>query len=275
MIMKISYIPLALQEAIFNKRLASTLKCRRWLIGLLGGLLLSSSLFADTGKKYNNPIDPYERWNRAVFAFNEAVDKSIVRPLATLYNKIMPKPLNKGVSNFFNNIDTIPTVANDLLQANFYQATNDSWRLGINSTVGILGFFDFATDMGLEPNSEDFGLTLAQWGYRNSNYLVIPFLGPSTLRDGISFFINYHFLTIYPYIYPVNDRYRLYLFGVLQRRAELVRFQSVLEQAAVDKYIFMRDAYMQRRSYQIQRNKELSDPYLSNEDDSNGSSRAV
>jgi phospholipid-binding lipoprotein MlaA len=243
-----------------------------WIAGLLGGLLCSSFAQADD-RQYNNPLDPYERFNRVMFSFNEVVDNSVVKPLATLYNKIMPKPLNKGVSNFFTNIDTIPTVLNDLLQANLYQATSDSWRLGINSTVGILGFFDMATDMGLEPNTEDFGLTLAQWGYKNSNYIVIPFLGPSTVRDGVGFFINYQFLTIYPYIYPVNDRYRLYLFGVLQRRAELVRFQSVLEQAAVDKYVFMRDAYMQRRSYQIQRNKELGDPYLNNEDKDNNENK--
>jgi phospholipid-binding lipoprotein MlaA len=210
-----------------------------------------------------NPKDPYERFNRLIFAFNEVVDNGILQPLAKLYNKIIPKPLNKGIGNFYNNIDTIPTVLNDVLQGNIYQATNDAWRLAINSTVGILGFFDVGAEIGLEPNNtQDFGLTMAQWGYKNSNYLVLPFLGPTTIRDGIGFLINYQYLTIYPYIYPVNERYRLYLLGIVERRANLLHFQGVMDEAALDKYVFMRDAFMQRRNYLIERNKELGDPYM-------------
>ncbi|MCD6040133.1 MAG: mlaA [Gammaproteobacteria bacterium] len=206
--------------------------------------------------------DPYERFNRIMFQFNEVVDKLILRPVATLYIKIIPKPLSKGLSNFYNNIDTIPTVANDFLQANFYQGTSDAWRLAINSSIGILGFFDFASDMGLEPNKEDFGLTLAQWGYRNSNYLVLPFLGPGTVRDQIGWPLNYFFLTIYPHIYPVTQRNILYLTGLVVKRAELLRYQDVLAQASLDDYTFIRDAYIQRRTYQLERNAELNDPYL-------------
>ncbi len=206
--------------------------------------------------------DPYERFNRAMFQFNETFDILVMKPIATLYIKIIPKPLSKGLSNFYNNIDTIPTVANDVLQANFYQGTSDAWRLAINSSIGILGFFDVATDMGLEPNKEDFGLTLAQWGYRNSNYLVLPFLGPGTVRDQIGWPINYLFLTIYPYIYPVTQRNELYLTGLVVKRAELLRYQNVLEEASLDDYTFIRDAYMQRRAYQLERNAELNDPYL-------------
>ncbi len=215
---------------------------------------------ADSTTVVNN--DPYERFNRAMFQFNEVVDRLIMKPIATLYIKIVPKPLSKGLSNFYNNIDTIPTVANDLLQANFYQGTSDAWRLAINSSVGILGFFDFATDMGLEPNKEDFGLTLAQWGYRDSNYLVLPLLGPGTVRDQIGWPINYYFLTIYPHIYPVIQRNELYLTSLVVKRAELLRYQNVLEEASLDDYTFIRDAYMQRRAYQLERNAELNDPYL-------------
>jgi phospholipid-binding lipoprotein MlaA len=206
--------------------------------------------------------DPYEHFNRAMFQFNEVVDTLLLRPAATLYIKIIPKPLSKGLSNFYNNIDTIPTVANDLLQANFYQGTGDAWRLAINSSIGILGFFDVASNMGLEPNKEDFGLTLAQWGYRNSNYLVLPFLGPGTVRDQVAWPINYVFLTIYPHIYPVSQRNALYLSGLVVKRAELLRYQDVLSEASLDDYTFIRDAYMQRRAYQLERNAELNDPYL-------------
>jgi phospholipid-binding lipoprotein MlaA len=225
--------------------------------------LLANPVFAMTAV---NPKDPYERFNRLVFAFNDVIDNAILQPLAKLYNKIVPKPLNKRISNFYNNIDTVPTVLNDVLQANFYQATSDAWRLIINSTAGILGFFDIGSEIGLEPNTEDFGLTLAQWGYKNSNYLVLPFIGPTTFRDGIGFFINYQYLTIYPYIYPVNERYRLYFLGLVQRRADLAHFQNVMDEAALDKYVFMRDAYMQRRNYLIERNQELSNPYMNKND---------
>jgi len=228
--------------------------------------LVFCSAFADTQTIYINPKDPYEKFNRVMFTFNDTLDKCILKPVATLYDKIVPKPLNKGVGNFFNNIDTIPTIANDILQGNIYQATNDIWRLALNSTVGVVGFFDVATPIGLEPNTEDLGLTFARWGYTNSNYLVIPFLGPTTVRDAIAFPINYYAFTIYPYINPPRDRYRIYILGVVDKRADLLHFQSVFEQVAIDKYVFMRDAYMQRRNYLIQRNKELSDPYLSNEE---------
>lgn len=210
----------------------------------------------------SNSNDPYESFNRAMFNFNEFLDKIILKPLAILYIKIVPKPVVKGITNMFNNLDTVPTVANDLLQANFYQATSDLWRLMINSTIGVFGFFDPATEMGLEPNAEDFGLTLAQWGWKNSNYLVLPFFGPSSLRDTVGLPINYFYLSLYPYIYPINVRYRIYGLGIVSRRADLLHFQNVLQQAAMDKYVFFRDAYMQRRAYLIQRNKELGNPYL-------------
>lgn len=240
----------------------------RWIPACAGMTLLwlisSQVVFAT---QVVNPKDPYEKLNRAIFAFNDVFDNAIVEPVARLYNKIIPKPLNKGISNFYTNIDMIPTVLNDLMQANFYQASNDSWRFIINSTAGVLGFFDVGSNIGLEPNNEDFGLTLAQWGYKNSSYLVIPFLGPCTIRDGIGFFVNYEYLSIYPYINPPNYRYRFYFFGVVERRADLLRFQSVMEEAALDKYVFLRDAYLQRRAYLIQRNEELGDPYLKKNQD--------
>ncbi len=209
-----------------------------------------------------NPQDPYESFNRGIYEFNELLDKVLLKPIATFYNAVVPRPLNKGISNFFANIDTLPTIANDILQINIYQAANDGWRFVINSTIGILGFFDVASEIGLEPNKEDFGLTLAEWGYKNSNYLVLPFFGPSTPRDAIGLPVDYYLFSIYPYIHPLLDRYALYGLGVISRRAALLSFQNVMEEVAVDKYVFLRDAYMQRRAYLMQRNKELGDPYL-------------
>lgn len=229
-----------------------------------------SQLLAQTDDQPStNAKDPYEGFNRAMYHFNDILDHVILKPIATLYNKIVPKPLAKGISNFYSNIDTIPTVINDVLQANFYQATSDTWRLGINSTVGILGFFDVASNMGLEPNTEDFGLTLAQWGFTNSNYLVLPFFGPSTVRDAIGLPVDYYVFSIYPHINPTLTRYEIYGLGVVSRRANLLHYQNVIEQASVDKYVFLRDAYLQRRNYQIERNKQLGDPYLDKDTNAN------
>jgi len=223
---------------------------------------LAGVVFAEDDATPVAQADPYQPFNRAMYRFNDTLDKVILKPVATLYNKIIPKPVVKGISNFFANVDTVPTVANDVLQANVYQATSDSWRLVINTTVGIVGFFDVASDVGLEPNKEDFGLTLARWGYINSNYLVLPFFGPSTPRDAIGLPVDYYVFSIYPFINPKSARYELYGLGVISHRADLLSFQNVMEEASVDKYVFLRDAYLQRRAYLIQRNKELGDPYL-------------
>lgn len=209
-----------------------------------------------------NPDDPYEPFNRAMFRFNDAIDRAVLKPIATLYNTVLPKPVTKGLSNVFSNIDNIPTIINDVLQFNFYQATSDTWRFAINSTVGILGFFDVARVIGLEPNSEDLGLTFARWGYEHSNFLVLPFLGPLTVRDAIAWPFNYQYMTIYPYINPINARYAIYGTGIVVRRADLLRYQDVFTQVTLDKYVFLRNAYMQRRAYLIERNKQLGDPYL-------------
>ncbi|OGT63266.1 MAG: hypothetical protein A3E85_06150 [Gammaproteobacteria bacterium RIFCSPHIGHO2_12_FULL_45_12] len=204
--------------------------------------------------------DPLEKFNRGMFAFNEKLDAWVLKPVATFYNKIMPKPLNMGVSNFFNNLATVPTVANDILQFHFHQMANDLWRLGINTTIGIGGLFDIAQRMQLQPYSNDFGLTLAYWGYENSNYLVLPFFGPRTVRDGIGLPVDYFVFSVYPYIEPPSLRYQLFGLWVIDTRAQLLQFQSVLEAAAVDKYVFIRNAYLQRRAYQISQNQQLGTP---------------
>lgn len=202
--------------------------------------------------------DPYESFNRVMFTFNDKLDIFLLKPVATVYDTVMPKPLNQGIHNFFSNLAVLPTLANDLLQVNFYQAANDFWRLAINTTVGIGGLFDIASRIGLKNYTNDFGLTLTAWGWRHSNYLVLPFLGPNTIRDGGSIFVDYYAFSIYPRIYPQSTRYQLYALGVVDRRAQLLKFQSVLEEAALDKYIFVRNAYMQRRTYQIEENEHLS-----------------
>ncbi len=201
--------------------------------------------------------DPLEKINRPIFAFNDGLDHLIVKPVAQFYNKIMPKPLNEGIHNFFNNLGEITTIANDILQLNFYQTTNDTWRFLVNSTVGIGGLFDVASRIGLKYYANDFGLTLAKYGWKNSTYVVLPFFGPNTFRDTIELPVDYFAFSIYPYVQPDSTRYQLYALGIVDRRAQLLQFQSVLEEVAIDKYVFMRNAYMQRRNYQIKENQNL------------------
>jgi phospholipid-binding lipoprotein MlaA len=236
------------------------------IIGMIILSLLANCVFAADYIRPKNPNDPFERFNRVMYRFNDIVDKIIFKPVAELYNKIVPTPIVKGISHIYANIDTIPTIANDILQFNFYQATSDTWRFALNSTIGIAGFFDVATPMGLENNYEDLGLTFARWGWTKSTYLVLPFVGPSTFRDGIAWPINYQLFTIYPYIRDVRDRYIVYGIGLVSKRAELLRFQSIMDQAAIDRYAFLRDAYMQRRAYMIDRNQRLGNPYLAKND---------
>lgn len=201
--------------------------------------------------------DPYEGFNRAMFSFNDALDTYFMKPVATFYNKVMPKPLNRGFHNAFNNINSLPTIANDILQLHFYQMANDVWRLGLNTTVGILGFFDFASTLNLKYYKNDFGLTLAYYGYDNSNYLVLPFFGPNTLRDGIGIPVDYFAFSLYPHIYPESSRYQVWSWNVLDRRADMLTYQNIYDEAAVDKYTFMRSAYMQNRAYLIEQNQHL------------------
>ncbi len=232
------------------------------VIACIFTLFFIRNVVADEALPFSANKDPYETFNRPMFVFNDWLDRLILKPIAVVYIKITPKPLAKGISNAYNNIDTVPTILNDLLQANFYQAINDSWRLGINTTIGLGGLFDVASGIGLEPNNkQDFGLTLAQWGWVNSNYLVLPILGPGTVRDQLSVYPNYY-LTIYPYIESDTVEYGLFAGSLMVRRAEILRYQNVFEQAALDKYTFVRDAYLQRRAYLIERNKQLGNPYL-------------
>ncbi|MGD9153851.1 MAG: VacJ family lipoprotein [Gammaproteobacteria bacterium] len=204
--------------------------------------------------------DPYEKFNRAMFQFNEDLDHLILKPIAKTYNALTPTPVNTSVDHMFNNLTEIPTTINDLLQFNFYQAISDSWRFVINSTVGIGGILDVAEKTGLSRHYEDVGLTLAKWGWKDSNYFVIPFLGSSTIRDGISL-IPYYYMTIYPYIKDWRSRYAILAWRAVDIRAQLLRFEKVYKAAAIDRYILIRSAYLQRRKHLIDQNKKLDDPY--------------
>jgi phospholipid-binding lipoprotein MlaA len=220
----------------------------------------NTSVYATTNDNQNEQIkDPYEKFNRIMFDFNDAIDECCLKPTAKLYKKIVPRPLKKGIHHIFQNLHGGSIILNDLLQANFYQATSDSWRFIINSTLGIGGFFDIASDIGLPHNQTNFGITLAKWGYKESNYIVLPFWGPSTIRDAIGLPVDY-FTSIYPYV-PVDQRNFAGSIEILDLRAQALRFEEVYETLAIDPYLFSRDAYLQHTDYLIKRSYELDNPY--------------
>ncbi|MFA6301712.1 MAG: VacJ family lipoprotein [Legionella sp.] len=197
-----------------------------------------------------NPDDPFESFNRKVYKFNTGVDNVILKPPAKVYKAVVPRKVRKGINNFYNNLDMIPTVGNDLLQAEAKWAIRDTWRFAINSSLGVLGFFDVATTFGLPPHSNDLGLTLARWGDTKSPYLVIPFLGPSTVRDGAGWL--FQFALYSPYVYLNNTTLMYSLLGLryVDLRSQLLDSEALMDQA-LDKYAFLRDAYLQHRNYLI------------------------
>lgn len=204
-----------------------------------------------------NPKDPYENYNRHAYKMNKKLDEVIFRPVASLYKNATPAPLRKGVNNFFSNLNQVPTFINDVLQLNLPRAGKDFLRFTVNTTVGIGGLIDVASCMGLEKNPQDFGLTLARWGYQCSNYLVLPILGPSTVRDAINWPIYYQ-MTVYPYIPDETLRYSLLTLDFIDTRTQFLDLDPVIEQS-FDPYVFERDAYLQRRNYLIRKNLGFSD----------------
>lgn len=203
----------------------------------------------------SDPQDPYEHLNRKIFAFNMALDRAFFRPVAKVYDKLLPWQLKKGVRNFFSNVGDVTSAANEILQFNFPQCIADLARVAINTTIGLGGLFDVATKLGIEKDKEDFGLTLARWGAKDTPYLVLPFLGPYTLRDAVGVPIDYFFLSIWPYLKSDRLVYSLEAAYLVQYRASLLVGDDIIDQA-FDPYIFVRDAYLQRRAYLIKENEE-------------------
>ncbi len=190
--------------------------------------------------------DPFEGFNRAMYTFNDNFDKAILKPVATGYQKVVPEAVNNSISNFFSNLDDVVVLANDLLQLKFEQTISDLGRITFNTTFGLAGLFDVASHMDLPKHNEDFGQTLGRWGISSGPYLVLPFLGPSTLRDGIALPVDWAIDPLYD-IEDNDTRWGAIGLKAVDTRAGLLRASRLLETAALDPYIFLRDAYLQRR----------------------------
>ena len=219
----------------FPARLRALLVCGLACFALLAGC-------ASTG----NPRDPLEPINRGIYHFNDGVDNVLLKPAAEIYRGVLPQFVRTGVSNFFANINDVIIALNNLLQAKFLNAFSDVGRIAVNTTAGLLGVIDVATEIGLEKHNEDFGQTLGYWGIGDGPYLVLPILGPSSLRDVAGLFVDFK---TDPITYVDSSRNRNVLWGVrmINRRAELLDTSKILETAALDPYEFLRDAYLQRR----------------------------
>lgn len=193
-----------------------------------------------------NAIDPYEDFNRVTHRFNETLDDYVARPAATLYHNAMPDPLEKGVVNVFRNLDEITNIFNDVLQGKFAQAVNDSGRFIINTTIGVGGLFDVAQRVGLpRSEGEDFAQTLGVWGVPDGPYVMLPFVGPSTLREAPSKFID-NFTNPYAHLDDESARHAIRAGSLVSTRAELLGLDDVI---SGDSYLFVRDVYLQRREY--------------------------
>lgn len=190
--------------------------------------------------------DPFEGFNRAAYAFNDDLDRAILKPLATGYQKVVPDSLNNSITNFFSNLDDLVVLVNSLLQLKFEQSLSDLGRITVNTTFGLAGLFDAASEMDLPKHNEDFGQTLGYWGVGSGPYLVLPFLGPSTLRDGLALPVDWE-LDPVAYIDDDETYWGVVVLRTVDKRAGLLRASRILDTAALDPYTFMRDAYLQRR----------------------------
>jgi phospholipid-binding lipoprotein MlaA len=210
------------------------------------GLTLSIVGCATTQTKGNNDNnDPLEGFNRAMYNFNDKLDRYFFTPIARKYVEYTPKPVRTSVTNFFSNILTINTMINDFLQGKADHGMEDLGRIIINSAFGVGGLFDPATGLGIPKHKEDFGQTLGVWGAGEGAYLVLPFLGPSSVRDapglGVSVLVNPGFYISSTAIPPIGA------LGIINERANLLEATRIRDEAALDPYVFTREAYLQKR----------------------------
>jgi phospholipid-binding lipoprotein MlaA len=203
----------------------------------------------------SNPKDPFEGYNRAMFTFNDKVDTVVLKPTATAYKRVVPGFIQTGVNNFFGNLSDVWTAANQFLQGRPANGVNDVTRVALNTTFGLGGLIDVASASGLRKHNEDFGQTLGVWGVSSGPYLILPILGPSTLRDTVALPLDRK-ADPWNYKDPVHVRNIGTAVYVVDQRAVLLDASNLLEEAALDRYEFIRDGFMQRRESRVQDGKE-------------------
>lgn len=196
-------------------------------------------------------VDPFEPWNRAMFEVNDTVDGKFFKPIAEGYVKYTPELIRTGIGNFFGNIEDLFVGVNNVLEGNGDRAGDDFGRVLLNSTFGLGGIFDLASMMGIEKHTQDFGITFGKWGIPQGPYLFVPLFGPTTVRDGAGTAIRAYLgpvTYLFPYV-PVRNTF--YGVGAVNARAHALEAESIVNQAALDRYRFIRNAYLRARRYQV------------------------
>ncbi|MBJ7537619.1 MlaA family lipoprotein [Marinomonas transparens] len=235
------------------------------MVNTMGSLLLSLLMIFSQPVMAETEEDPWEGFNRAMFSFNDAIDGAVLKPVATTYKDITPHPVQKGVSNFFSNLGEISNITNNLLQGKWDETASSTWRFIINSTAGWFGIFDVASELGLKRYKEDFGQTLGYWGVSSGPYLVLPFLGPSTVRDSTGMVVDYTNYDAMELIDTNRDqRWGSRALDVVDTRARLLAAESLI---IGDRYSFIRDIYFQTRINDVHDGNPPQRKAASNTDD--------
>ena len=237
-------------QHLFN----TSVRCMLSTVLMVGCLSLSHSAVAadaddydDSWEEFGENEDPWENANRAIFRFNDAVDRWALKPIAKGYQKITPDVVEDGIHNVFRNVGEVKNLANNVLQLKLHDAGVDTARFMFNSTFGVLGFFDVATKMGLQRNDEDFGQTLGSWGVKSGPYVVLPLLGPSTVRDSIALYPD-SYVNAYRYVDDVPVRNSVFALNIVDTRAKLLSAERLIRG---DRYRFIRNAYLQNREFRV------------------------
>ena len=229
-----------------------------WIISSRRALVacMTASLFSCSSVAASQTSDPWREANTYVFKWNDYFDQLVVKPTAFAYTTFLPRFMRQGIGNFFSNVDDINVLANDILQLKFAAAAGDSGRLLVNSTVGVAGFLDVASSVGLRKNEEDFGQTLAAWGMDSGPYVMLPVFGASTVRDSFGLVID----TVFNPLQLVEDRslrLGLFLLDETDSRSDVLALDELI---TGNRYLFIREAYLQRREYLIN-DGVLDDPF--------------
>ena len=227
-------------------------------------LILAAFLTGCASGPARNPTDPFESFNRSMYSFNEGVDKAVLKPVAQGYRAVTPQPVRAGVENFFNNLEDLWSSLNGVLQLRPKVAAEDFMRFGVNTVFGLGGVLDVASEMGIERHNEDLGKTLGRWGVPSGPYLVMPLFGPSTVRDATTITLENRYDPV-AQIDPARARNATTALRLVDTRSGLLRLGNLLDEAALDKYSFTRDAFLQRRRAEIFRpGQENDDSYKPN-----------
>ena len=229
------------------KKIISFVRLKTAPVCVIGACVVLAGCAAVPEGQARHPQDPWEGYNRSMMAFNDTVDDAVFKPVATAYKTVTPQPMRTGVTNFFSNVGDLWSMVNYVLQGRGEQAYNHMVRFTTNTTLGLGGLLDIATEAQIQRKKQDFGLTLAHWGVKPGPYLVLPFFGPSTLRDTVALPVDWNGYAL-THLYPVSHRNTLAGLRWTNQRANLLGTTDTVDAVALDRYSLIRDFYLRQRA---------------------------